>query len=719
MAYPVSEHFRERIYSGSSEFKATLVINEQEIPSEQIASITISSPMIDTNKDYFYIGTFLSQKVTIKFRNLDNINIHSGDAVSLSISQYVDNDWEEVPIGVYLVDELADDYYKSCEINCLDYAIKFKPNVDYSPCFTDGKATIGTILDYICEYCGVELGSNYPLNDNIEVGSYDNTVSGKQWISYIAEVKGCNAKINREGQLIFVPFTEKDPAYVIDVSSTASFELREQYKISQVTYFDAIRNFTYGTDTDNTLFIRQDNPFITDTVVVENIFNVVNGVEIYGVQNSNFGDFSLDAWDFIELDYENLPFMVFNDNTITYEMSIMTNIDYKVPTKQQEVTTNVIEANIRTVKTTVDNVDHFARIEVQNINETLDSHTDSITTLQINEGEVITQVQNMQSTVDDNTFLVEGMSNTVDGLDDRVSDIEDKTADDGPIVSQLTQVTQTVQNIQNLFQITGGSNLIRNSAFLLPDETWTFTDVGEGNHYHTPLGQGYTNALIGVVASKSQIKLMNTKMVSNLDNGNIEVSIKGIAHSFNYYYKMDNDVSATIKLINCDTEEIVYQETLEPTNNWKRNQFPRLDEEWNPIETFVTDAINYRLEVETTSTYDERYLYLADLMLNSGDVKGWEPSNGEISSTIVKLSQLGLQVISTGTNIATLLSAEGFGVYPIDGNGNISSTAITSFDDEGLQTGVAKTDKVYTGKWVLEEINFDYTEHHIEYFRGE
>lgn len=719
MAYPVDESFTNKIYSGSSEFRATLTINGDVIPRSQIASIKISSPMIDKEKDYFHIGTFLSQKLTIKFKNLDNLDLHSGDAVTLSISQYVNNEWVEVPMGVYLVDELAENYHKTCEINCLDYAIKFKPNIDYSPCFVDGKATVGTILNYICEYFDVELGYNYPLNDNIEVGSYDNTVSGKQWISYIAEVKGCNAKMDREGRLTFVPLTIKDPVYSLNAGSTKTFEIGEKYKISQVTYFDAIRNFTYGTDTDNTLFIRQDNPFITDTLVVENIFNVVGGFEAYSVKNENFGDFSLDAWDLIELTRNGASYTIINDNTLTYQSSIMTKIEYKIPSKQQEVTTNVIEANIRTVKTEVNNVDHFARIEVQNINETLDEHSDSITSLQVNEGSVITQVQNMQNTVDDNTHIVNGMSDTVNGLDDRVSDVENKTADDGPIVSQLTQVTQTVQNIQNLFQVTGGSNYIRNSAFLLPDETWTFENLDDDVHYHTPLGQGYTNALIGIAASKSQIKLLNTKMVSDLEKGNIEVNVKGIAHTFNYYYKMDNDVTGTIKLINSDTEEVIYQETLTPTQDWTRNQFPKLDEEGNPVETFITDAINYRLEVETTSTYDDRYLYLTDLMLNSGEIKSWEPSNGELSSLVVKMSLLGIQVISNATNIATLMSAEGFGVYPIDSNGNISDTAITSFDDEGLQTGIAKTEKVFTGRYILEEMVFDNVEHHIEYFKGE
>ena len=86
--------------------------------------------------------------------------------------------------------------------------------------------------------------------------------------------------MNRYGELILEPLTTT-PATTINAKKGSKFELGEKYKISQVTYYDAIRNFTYGTDTDNTLFIRQDNPFINNTSVVENIYDVVKDFEIY------------------------------------------------------------------------------------------------------------------------------------------------------------------------------------------------------------------------------------------------------------------------------------------------------------------------------------------------------------------------------------------------------------------------------------------------------
>lgn len=293
MAYNVSSAFREQLYSGESNFRAILTIGENTIDNDQIASISISSPIIDDSKQVFYVGTFISQKITIKFKNMDGIDVHSGDNVDLSIGQYLNNEWVDVPIGKFLVDDLAEDYFEKCEISCLDYAVKFKPNIDYSLCFTDGKATIKEILEYICDYFNVEIGDYPTINDDVEIGTYDSTVSGKQWISYIAELKGCNAKIDRLGRLTLQPLKQSSNV-PINALESVSFELGEEFNITKVTFFDAIRNYTYGDDEGNTLFIRQDNPFVTDTKVVQNIYDNLCAIK-YSASGKEFDIEDADA----------------------------------------------------------------------------------------------------------------------------------------------------------------------------------------------------------------------------------------------------------------------------------------------------------------------------------------------------------------------------------------------------------------------------------------
>ena len=195
MAYAVSEEFRNKEYSGESEFKGRLVIGNTTVPNEQLSKVEIEDYIFDSsneeNNGVFYIGTFIAQKVTVKFKNLDGLDLHSGDNAELYISQYFNNAWVEIPMGKYLVDDLGENYHETCEIDLLDYSVKFRKNIDYSPCFVDGKATVDTILQYICQQCGVELAtiSSPNINSNVETGQYDSTISGKRWVSYIAEFK--------------------------------------------------------------------------------------------------------------------------------------------------------------------------------------------------------------------------------------------------------------------------------------------------------------------------------------------------------------------------------------------------------------------------------------------------------------------------------------------------------------------------------------------------
>lgn len=449
MAYNVSNNWIEKSYSGESLYDCRLIVENKRVPIEQIEKIDINSPIIDNSSQDkpFYIGTFISQSITIKFRNLDGINIHSGARVDLYIGQEVDDEgtYEEIPIGKYLIDELAENYEQTCEITCLDYAIRFSSNCDYSSALTDGSITIDDLLVWICNHYGVELGTYPTTNGDVEVGSYDNTLSGKYYISCIAEIKGCNAKIDRIGRLILIPI-KSSPTRTIDALESKSFELGEKYSLKTVTYFDAIRNFTFGSigvyvnyndnplyyeghrikftaNAGNTLIIRQDNPFIVDETVVENIYNVVKDLEIWSLKCENYGDLSLDAWDLVTYTLDDKTYTTFYNNTTTYEMTVMATNDVQIPNKQQEVTTNVVggtqEQKIRRVSSEVNNIDGRVTILAQE-QSTVSSQ---IADLTIKSDSIQSQV-----------------TSSVDSLSSTISTLQSSTS------LQISAINQTLEN---------------------------------------------------------------------------------------------------------------------------------------------------------------------------------------------------------------------------------------------------------------------------------
>lgn len=361
MAAIVSDRFRDIVYSGDARYTAHLTINGNEISPRQIKSINISNPIIDDTQNSFYIGTFISQKIDITFKNIEQLDIQTGYEVDLSISLLVDGEQEKVQIGKYIIDNLAENYQKTNKITCLDYAIKFSPNVDYSVAFDEnGEITLKNLLIWLCEHYGVELGTYPEINNDVKISVCDNTISGKRYISYIAEMFGGNAKIGRDGKLNIIPLNTNS-AVTINALRSKSLTVGEKYKISQVIYFDAIRPFTFGDATDNTLIIRQENMFVVDESNIEAIYNVLNGFEIYSVTNENYGDISLDAWDILTLKVGEKEYQTLNNSTLTYEMNISTKINTTIPSKQQEVTTNVVANNdaerIRRVETRINQLD--------------------------------------------------------------------------------------------------------------------------------------------------------------------------------------------------------------------------------------------------------------------------------------------------------------------------------------------------------------------------
>lgn len=335
----------------------------KEIDQNGYKVFTIAnSEDLDYFKEHYYVNISVNG---VKYERIEILDINNLDFTLdfYQVSEIESTDeiiiypFEYVPKGHFLIDEPEKNYHKTCKITCLDYSIKFKTPVDYSVAFTDGKITLKNLLIWLCNHYNVTLGTYPNVNNNIEIGVYDSTLSGKTYVSYIAEMFGGNVKIDRNGALNIIPL-KQIPTKTINALKTKSFDLGEKFKVSKVVYQDAIRIFDPGDDTANTLYIRPENMFVPDRQAIENIYNAVKDCEIYSLSNELRSDVSIDCWDIVNYsDGENL-YPTYYNNTTTYNMSLMTKVETKIPSKQQEQTTNVINANVDTklniVKTTID-----------------------------------------------------------------------------------------------------------------------------------------------------------------------------------------------------------------------------------------------------------------------------------------------------------------------------------------------------------------------------
>ena len=414
MAVTVSQKYREVIYSGGAINRATLSINNNVIPNSNIKKITISSPIIDSTVDYFYIGTFIAQKVEIEFRNAQDIDLEGIVLLSIGTKTdaegYVDEDgYENISIGQYYIDTTPEDYYQMAKITCYDKSILFKQNIDISQWFDEEtyideetgeqrtrKTTI-TAENLLINLCKNFLGDNmlgtYPqLHRNLRTGFYDNTKSGKFYISQIAEIMGANAKIGRDGKLYLIP-VKQTSSISINALKSKSWETSTYYKISRVYYEDGDSIYEHGTTDYNSLNISVDNMFINGDntqiqTIIDNLFTELNGFEMYAIKTENYGDPSLDCWDLITYNLGEESYLALNDNILTYEMNLASTVNPIIPSKTKQEYTNVINRE--------DNILNIMKTEIDQVNNKVTQTNSRISTVQDSLDNVYTKEQTNQ-----------------------------------------------------------------------------------------------------------------------------------------------------------------------------------------------------------------------------------------------------------------------------------------------------------------------------------
>ena len=150
-----------------------------------------------------------------------------------------------------------------------------------------GTPTIKQVLEDICEQAGITLATQSFINDDIVITWYDNRITAREYVSYIAEIAGGYARINSNGELEIVPFTNTS-SETIEITDTSGYKIGEHYKITRVVYDnEAGIHFEKGDETGNTLYLNQNNVYITTQEIVDNIYNSIKDFEFYNITIDN------------------------------------------------------------------------------------------------------------------------------------------------------------------------------------------------------------------------------------------------------------------------------------------------------------------------------------------------------------------------------------------------------------------------------------------------
>lgn len=203
--YNVSATYKEAILKLSVKTRITGMIGSQAITNDDIVagSLSISSQCID--KSDLNLGSVFSSQLSINlFYEKSDYQKLNGSLIALSFGIMTsENEWENVPLGVYKVAEVARGI-NTVKLIAYDLIMNFNKEF-ISP--DTASRTPYEWLSYACQQCGVDIGMTseemsalpncqaYSVPDSGVIATYSDLLSN------IAAISGCFAYISKNGTL--------------------------------------------------------------------------------------------------------------------------------------------------------------------------------------------------------------------------------------------------------------------------------------------------------------------------------------------------------------------------------------------------------------------------------------------------------------------------------------------------------------------------------------
>ncbi len=319
-----------------------LIFDGVEVDKDYYRGLSQSFILFDKS---FCLGSVPSNTFKIVLNAKANVKDFDNVKINLDDSNYAD---------VYY-DDSNDSNGSKDIINLSDKMMEFEFDYDASPLINaseNGYVTILEILEDICSKKGVTLVTkNFNLKEK-QVTWYDSTISARKYISFIATLNGGFARINRDGNLELVRYTN-DIKAEININTCLGYKIGEYHKITRVVWDIGVDKWEYGNETGDTLYLDTDNPFITEESDVESIYNLINGFEFFSVKIDRCPiDSNVNVGDTIAFRNGNKLYPFIAQLEYSYNGGFRGGYDSVLNTKKiEETSVNENEKNIKSIKT--------------------------------------------------------------------------------------------------------------------------------------------------------------------------------------------------------------------------------------------------------------------------------------------------------------------------------------------------------------------------------
>lgn len=281
---------------------------------------------------------------------------------------------------------------------------------------------------------------------------YDNTVSARTYLSYIAEQAGGRAVIGRDGKLYIKTIGESSVTLPLKLFKT--FKWGEKFKITRVRYDDGIQLFEKGDTTGNTVYISQDNMYIVDQDQINNIYNALKGLEFYSFEGESIIDPALDTGDIVVIDGKNVIYQ----GSMQFSGRWIANIESKIQCKAKEETTTRTPSQ-RTINRRVESNINQIDGKITQLTEETTENTQKLTKVEQDVNGITSKVSSVEQSVE-NITKIEG---TAEGKNIYIDDASAEPLIDIMLEGESQQATRS------------GKNLLDNTATTKISNGITFT----------------------------------------------------------------------------------------------------------------------------------------------------------------------------------------------------------------------------------------------------
>lgn len=473
MAYNTSNNYKQIIYSGGSQHKLKIWVNNIDLETligkeadRVCEKITRTSRVLSQDgSKRFTLDNFMSQEITLILHDIDPTILQ--DQIKISIGTLINsNNYEYVPLGIFNIQDTPTTDKNKTTIKLRDNRVKFDVPYNAKPLIDSlgGSATKKQILNDICTKSGVTNDVTTFLGEDDLIGTYDSTVNGNIYVIDIAEQAGLVPIITREGHLDFVNL-QNSTIHKIPLNILEKYELGNSFEVKRIVFEDGIRKYQTSSDeTLDTLYLNSANPYISSQEQINSIFSALENYKIDSVKTGKImGDPAIDPWDLIQVYgyYTDLPngnkqfvadentivFETLANQTMTYTGKIISTYDTQIgiEERKENVSLNGDATFRKYAKTSIDNIN----AEIDLIVEQQDEHTDQISELNIN----VEGISSRVSKTEDDIQEIVTTTNEIDGDNHiYVDDALESDAIEYVVDGRCEQDSYSGKNLLNYFQ---------------------------------------------------------------------------------------------------------------------------------------------------------------------------------------------------------------------------------------------------------------------------